>query len=366
MASNIHSSDDKALQRNLMTSFIQIAALVVLAGYCIVIVGPFLSVVIWGIVLSVAIFPLHRKLSAALGDREKWSATLIAMIGIALLAIPGWIVVGSTIQSTERLITDVRDNTLEITAPPEKVAEWPLVGAQIAEVWDSAAENTAAFLEKYRTQARSLSERAVKAVSGLVFGLLGFMVSVIIAAICLLYADSGFRVSAAIGERIAPGYGDDLTTLSVQTIRSVTNGVLGVAAIQAVLAGIGFFLIGLPAPGILTLVILVTAIVQLPAILIMVPLIIWVFSFADPVSATIFAVYSTAVALSDNLLKPLLLGRGVDLPVLVVLIGAIGGMLKFGVIGLFLGAVILGLGYRIFSAWLDLSDPSATSEDASA
>jgi predicted PurR-regulated permease PerM len=132
----------------------------------------------------------------------------------------------------------------------------------------------------------------------------------------------------------------------------VTNGVLGVAAIQAALAGIGFALIGLPAAGLFTLVVLVLAIVQIPSLVIMIPLIVWVFSFASTGAATVFAIYAVLVGLSDNVLKPLLLGRGVDLPVLVVLLGAIGGMLTFGVIGLFIGAVILGLGYRVISDWI--------------
>lgn len=133
--------------------------------------------------------------------------------------------------------------------------------------------------------------------------------------------------------------------------RNLMSSFLQISAV-AILIALCVTIMGLPAAGLLTLLVLVTAIVQIPAVLIMVPLIAWVYSFADPLPATVFAIYSVVVALSDNVLKPLLLGRGVDLPVLVVLLGAIGGMVAFGVIGLFLGAVLLGVGYELLMDWI--------------
>ena len=145
---------------------------------------------------------------------------------------------------------------------------------------------------------------------------------------------------------------DHLTDLSIATIRSVTNGVIGVGVIQGVLAGIGFFAMGVSHAGLLAAIVLITSIIQIPALLIIVPIVVWVFSFAAPVPATIFAVYMLFAALSDNVLKPILLGRGVELPAIIVLFGALGGMIAYGIVGLFLGAVILGLGYTIISDWL--------------
>jgi predicted PurR-regulated permease PerM len=153
--------------------------------------------------------------------------------------------------------------------------------------------------------------------------------------------------------------------LSIATIRSVTNGVIGVGVIQGALAGIGLFAMGIPHAGLLAAIVLITSIIQVPALIIIVPIVIWVFSFAAPVPATIFAVYMLFVALSDNVLKPILLGRGVDLPAIIVLFGALGGMIAYGIIGLFLGAVILGLGYTIISDWLRIDDAIAVEEPAS-
>jgi predicted PurR-regulated permease PerM len=202
-------------------------------------------------------------------------------------------------------------------------------------------------------------------IGSLVTGLLAFAASIIIAGVSCLYSNSGYKASCAVASRISPARGQHLVDVSIATIRSVTNGVLGVAAIQAVLAGIGLAIMGVPHGGIIAAIVLITSIIQIPALLIILPVVFWVFSFAAPVPATIFAIYMLFVALSDNILKPILLGRGVDLPAAIVLIGAIGGMIQYGVIGLFLGAVILGLGYTIISDWMQSdSDETAAAESA--
>ena len=344
--------DERRFTRNMMTSFIQITALVLLVGFCAVIVGPFAAIVVWGIILAVAIYPLHLKLAAALGGRAKWSATIITLAGLAILLVPGWFVVDSTVDTVQALHADLGEGDLRIPPPDDSVKGWPVIGEKLYTAWSAASRNLEAMLVQYGPQVKALAERFAHAAGALLSGMLHFVASVIIAGFFLMFARKGYDAAVAICERISRGRGAHLADLMVSTIRSVTNGVLGVAAIQAVLSGILFAVIGLPAPGLFTLLILVTAIVQIPAIIIMIPLIIWVFSFASTGAATVFAIFAVLIGLSDNVLKPLLLGRGVNLPVLVVLIGAIGGMIQFGVIGLFLGAVILGLGYQVISDWV--------------
>lgn len=349
---DLQSSDDLEFQRKMMGAFIQIAALVILISYCIVIVGPFLGLVIWGAVLAVAIYPVHLKISSWLGGREKLAATLFIIIGLAVVLVPGWIVVKSSITSVMTFAAEVKSGAVEVQPPAEKVQHWPLVGQQIYAVWAGAAENLTATLKEFQPQLRDASEWLLRQAASSTLGLLSIAVSVIIAGVAMLYAKDSHTLSKNVASKITPNHGEQLTNLSIATIRSVTNGVLGVAVIQAIIAGVGFFVMGVPHAGLLSLLVLVTSIIQVPALIIIVPIIIWVFSWAAPVPATIFAVWSMIAALSDNVLKPILLGRGVDLPAFVVLIGAIGGMIAFGIIGLFLGAVILGLGYRILTVWL--------------
>jgi len=335
-----------------MTSFIQIAALVILVTFSLQIIGPFSSIVIWGIVLSVAVYPLHLKLSTALGGSAKGSAVMITVLGLAILIGPAWIVAASVVDSVAGFVSEIRAGTARVPTPSPEVAEWPLVGEKVYALWSEAAADLAQTAAEFEPQITVLAERMMRAVAGLALGVLQFAISIIIAGVCLLFAAEGYQLTSSITRRISAERGQIWADLSISTIRSVTNGVLGVAAIQAVLAGIGFFVIGVPHPGLFAALILVTAIIQLPAILFMLPIAAWSFSFAEPFSASVFTVYCIIVALSDNFLKPMLLGRGVDLPALIVLIGAIGGMIRFGVIGLFMGAVILGLAYTIIGDWI--------------
>lgn len=358
--------DDLRFQRNMMTSFIQIAALVVLVTFSIQIIGPFTSIVIWGIVLSVALYPLHLKLAAALGGNARLSSVAITLIGLAVVIGPAWVTSLSVVDSVSSFVSEVRAGTARVPTPSEDVAEWPLIGEQLYEIWSGAAADLADTLARFQPQISQVAERMMRTVAGLALGVLQFAVSIIIAGVCLMFGKEGYALTASITRRISAARGKIWADLSISTIRSVTNGVLGVAAIQGILAGIGFFAIGVPHPGLFAGLILVTAIIQLPALLFMLPIAIWTFSFADTLPATVFTVYSILVALSDNFLKPLLLGRGVDLPALIVLIGAIGGMIRFGVIGLFLGAVILGLSYTIVSDWLRHPGGSATDAGSAA
>ena len=359
MNSPTEQEESRLFRQNMMASFIQIAALVILTSYSVIIVGPFASLVIWGVVMAVAVYPLHQKLSSMFGDRQKLAATLVVLAGILIVLYPGWLMVKSMIVSVMGFAADVRAGTIVVPPPNESVADWPLVGERLYATWASAARDIEETLVEFQPQLRQLMEWLARKVGSTMIGMLQIAASLIIAGVTLMYAKSGYSLTHRIAERLAPGHGQGLTDISIATIRSVTNGVLGVAFIQAVLLGVGFAVMGVPHAGLLALVVLIIAIIQVPALLIVAPVVIWVFSFAAPVPATIFAVYSLLAAASDNVLKPILLGRGVDLPALVVLIGALGGMIAWGIIGLFLGAVILGLGYTIGTRWLE-----ATSEKA--
>ncbi len=364
MQDSTHPANDVNLQRNLMTAFIQIAAVVILISYCLDIVGPFVSLIIWGLVLAVAIHPLFLKLAASLGGKEKLAATLIIVVGLAIIVVPGWIMIKSIITSITAFAQEVKAGSLQIPPPNENVADWPLIGERVYQTWHAASINLEGTLNNFDPSPQEASMWLVGKIGALVTGLLAFAVSIIIAGVASLYPESGYKTSCAVAARISPARGQHLVDTSIATIRSVTNGVLGVAVIQAVLAGIGLMIMGVPHAGIITGIVLITSIVQVPALLIIVPVVFWVFSFAAPVPATIFAVYMLFVALSDNVLKPILLGRGVDLPAAIVLVGAIGGMIAYGVVGLFLGAVILGLGYTIITDWIQLGSGETPASDS--
>ena len=353
MTSADSSTVDQKFLSNAMASFLQIGALLILLMMCFTIVRPFISIVVWALILAVAIYPLHVSMTARLGGREKASATLFVLIGLAIILVPTWVLGESSLSSLQSLAHHLREGTFSVPAPNPGVADWPVIGAKTYEIWSNAASNIDAFLDEYQTQLVGLAQKVFGFASGALIGVLQFVVSTIIAGALLLQSKGGYKASREImASLVGTERGAKFTDTSILTIRSVVKGVLGVAVAQALLSAIGLVLIGVPAAGLWAGAVLVLAIVQLPPILILGPIAFWVFSVAEPVPATIFLVYSIIVSVSDAFLKPMLLGRGLETPMLVILIGAIGGAIAMGIVGLFIGAVILALGYELLVTWM--------------
>jgi predicted PurR-regulated permease PerM len=344
---------DKIFQRRAMEAAIRIGLLVLLVLWCFNIVQPFIMLVLWGAIIAVAVYPLFLKFSAVLGGRRKTAATLMTLIALALLVTPTVLLTDSAIENSQHIARQIREGTLSIPPPSEKVQSWPLVGKKLYSTWDLAATNIGELVSKYKSQLAGLGKRVLSAAAGAGVTVLQFVISIIIAGVFLVYAQNSCRGLEAVAARLMGTQGGkDFVGMSGATIRSVAQGVLGVAIIQSLLAGMGLLAIGVPYAGVWTLLVLLLAVVQLPSIIVLGPIIIYVFSVAATVPAVIFMIWSLLVGLSDNILKPLLLGRGLDIPMLVILLGAIGGMLLSGLIGLFVGAVVLAVGYRLLIAWL--------------
>ena len=363
-SANSAQTDDRFLA-NAMASFLQIGALLLLLILCYRIISPFIMVVLWGIVISIALYPVHSALAAKLGGREKTSSFILVAIGLAVIIVPTWMLAESSIGGLQSVAAHLEEGSVRIPPPNAKVAEWPLIGEDIHAIWSDATSNLEDTLNKYSTQLETLGQKALGLAGSTIGTAFQFIFSVIIAGVLLMSATTGYRAARNIaGSLVGNVSGDKLTDMSIITIRSVVKGVLGVAVIQTILALIGLVMTGVPAPGLWAGAILVLAIIQLPPLIILGPMAVWVFSVAEPVPATIFAVYSFIVSMSDAFLKPMLLGRGVETPMLVILIGAIGGAIGAGIIGLFLGAVILALGYELLTAWAAPDDETAATADA--
>jgi len=353
MSNQITPAADPAFIKNSLAAAVQIGLLFLLASWCLKIVSPFIGIISWAAIIAIAVYPMHCKLAGLLGGRKKSSVVIIVLIGLSILLVPTWSLTGSSVDTAKRLATSLEDGTLNVSPPADKVAEWPVIGKRVHKIWSEAATNLEATLNKHHDQVTAFSSWLLKKVGGTAMGLLGFAFSIIISGVLMLSADSSYNAFRRVGHRLRGDRGADFTDLSIATVRSVAKGVLGVALIQTLLAAIGLIVMGVPGAGIWAAIILVLAIMQLPPLLVLGPIAIWVFSVAEPVPATIFLVYALIVSFSDSFLKPLFLGRGVDVPMLVILLGAIGGMITSGIIGLFIGAVILALGYQLFRFWLD-------------
>ncbi len=376
MATNINSaSSDKVILNRVLEIAIRISLIAALAFWSFLIFAPFLRPVIWGILIAIATYPVFRWLRTKLGERNRLAATLFTLLTLAILITPTMMLSASLIDSVQTLSQGLDDGSLRVPPPPESVATWPIIGKSLDKIWSLASVNLEEALKQLEPQLKALSGWLMSAVAGAGIGILQFVIAIIIAGVLLAKASGGQHAARAIFIRLGGERGEKLADLAGATVRSVARGVLGVAFIQALLAGIGLIAAGVPGAGFWALLVLLLAVVQLPAILILGPIIVYVFSVESTVTAVVFMIWSIIVSVSDSFLKPFLLGRGVEVPMLVILIGAIGGMILSGIIGLFVGPIILAISYTLFIVWLDegaqplteqsKSESSSTSDTAS-
>jgi predicted PurR-regulated permease PerM len=354
----------KQFLANSMASFLQIGAVIILLIWCYQIVSPFANVIIWAVILSIAVYPGYVALAARLGGRTKLSATIIILIGITLIAAPAWMLAESTIGGLKTVATDLADGTAVVPPPADSVAEWPVIGKKVHQVWSAAATNLEATVNQFEPQLRSAGRGAISFAGHTAASVFLFIFAVIIAGVLWTSASGSYKATTSFAASfMGTDRGRSMTDLAILTIRSVAKGILGIAFIQAVLSGILLMVAGVPGAGLWAGAVLVLAIVQLPPLIILGPIAIWYFSIAEPIPALIFLVFATIVSVSDAFLKPFLLGRGVETPMLVILIGAIGGAIVEGIMGLFTGAVILALGYELLIAWMTPVEEIAELQD---
>jgi predicted PurR-regulated permease PerM len=234
----------------------------------------------------------------------------------------------------------------------------PVVGKKIHELWSDAHADLPALVQSMQPKIGELAKSALGFVANIGGGLLQFLASLIIAGIIMAFGEAGSRSSQAIFERVVgKARGSEFTRLATATIRAVAQGVIGVAFIQAIIVGLALLISGVPWAGALAMIVLVLGIAQVPALIVTLPAIVYIWSSGN--YSTAMAITYTVVlflsGMADNVLKPLMLGRGVDAPMPVILLGALGGMGTAGILGMFVGATLLTLGYQIFLGWVEAS-----------
>ena len=355
--SNLSASDRIFLHRSLEAT-IRIGLLLIITVWCFKIVEPFITPIIWGIIIAIAAHPLYSRLRTALGERHKLAATLFTFVFLIILIVPTVLLTETLIDGLKMLADKIKDGSLSIPSPPENLGKLMIIGEPLAKFWLLASENIHDALQQLTPVLKVIGSWLLSAATGTGIAILHFVVAIIIAGILLANSNSGNRTARAITHRLANEKGADFADLAEATVRSVANGILGVALIQSLLTGLGFMVVGIPAAGLWALLCLILSIAQIGTAPIVIPIIIYLFYTADTFTAVAFLIWSIPVGLIDNILKPILLGRGVKTPMAVIFIGAIGGLLSSGVIGLFIGAVILSLGYELFFLWLNIDSSS--------
>ena len=354
---------------SLLDVLIRASLIGVLAVLCYQVFSPFLTLMVWSIILAVTLYPLHQWLAHKVGETQWLASTTLVIVGLLLIITPMALLMNSFADSVRHFIGAVQQNTLAIPAPREGVEKWPLVGKQIHDVWSKAHTDLPGFVRSMQPKIGELAQKAVAMVASIGSGLLLFLVSFLVASILMAYGESGARGSRAIFVRVAgAARGEALAKLSTATIRAVALGVIGVAFIQAILIGLALLLAGVPAAGVLSAIALVLGIAQVPALIVTVPAIIYIWSSGDyrTAAAITHTIILLLTGMADNVLKPLMLGRGVDAPMPVILLGALGGMASGGILGMFVGATLLALGYQIFMGWIATSpnsDPAVSQNE---
>jgi predicted PurR-regulated permease PerM len=358
---------EQRLFRKLLDVFIRTGLIFALAALCYRIFSPFISLMVWALILAVTLYPAHQKLAHRLGERQGLAATLLVLGGILVIGLPTAVLMSSVGESAQDFIGSVRGNTLAVPAPSPAVAGWPIVGERIHELWSQAHADLPAFVRSMQPQLGDLARTALGVVASMASGALLFLASFIIAGIIMAFGKGGAVSIRSIFARIVGvGRGAEFAKLSTETIRAVALGVLGVAFIQAIVVGLVMVVAKVPFAGLLALLVLVLGIAQIPALLVTLPVIIYIWTSGGYATtpAIAYTVLLLIAGMLDNVLKPLLLGRGVDAPMPIILIGALGGLASTGIIGMFAGAVLLAMGYQLFMAWVatDPDMPAASPE----
>jgi predicted PurR-regulated permease PerM len=359
------NTEDRLEQRfagRLLDVLIRAGLIVVLVLLCYQVFAPFLSLMVWSVILAVTLYPLQRALARKMGGRMGWTATLIALLGIALIVVPTAVLLNSTGDTVKRLIDGVQQNTLQVPPPRESVAAWPVVGEKVHDFWQRAYDDLPALVQSLQPKLGDLARDALAMVASIGGGILMFIAALIVAGIMMAFGESGARACRSIFVRVFGDVrGEEFTVLSVATVRAVAQGVIGIAFIQALAVGLCLLAAKVPLAGVLAGVVLVLGIAQIPALIVTLPAIayLWMSGNYGNVAAIVFSVLLFIAGMADNVLKPLMLGRGVDAPMPVILIGALGGLATAGILGLFVGATLLALGYQIFMGWVAAHPESA-------
>jgi predicted PurR-regulated permease PerM len=331
---------------------IRLILLGLFAYFSLTLVRPFLPILISAAVLAVALAPLHIWLSRILGARRRLAAVLVTCLMLVLVIGPVAALAENLVDSVQIFVARMHDGALDLPQPPAGLAGLPVVGEQLTALWAQAASNLDVFLASYRKVLTPIAGGLLGLVSSLGLDIVKFVLSIILAGGLLVpgprLGDWGRRIVS----RIISPQGEEFVNLATVTIRNVSRGVVGVALFQSVLIGFTLLAFAVPGAGPLTFVILILSILQIGPALVVLPVLIWAWMGMDSGHALALTLLLLPLTLMDNVLKPLLMGRGLKTPTLVIFLGLIGGTLSYGLIGLFLGPVVLAVFHDLIVNWL--------------
>ncbi|HEX5107747.1 MAG TPA: AI-2E family transporter YdiK [Vicinamibacterales bacterium] len=324
---------------------------------------PFLSGLIWATTIAIATWPLLLSVQRVTAGRRAPAVAIMTLLVLMAFILPFAIAVSTLIDAAERSPTVMSDFLSKgVGPPPEWVARIPAIGDQLAERWQTvSAGGPQALAEIVQPYARGAATWALAATGGFGRTLVLILLTVLLVTIFYAQGETAASGALAFARRLGGETGERTLRLAGQAVRSVALGVVLTALVQSVLAGIGLWLCGIPHPGVLTAIAFVFGIAQVGPAPVLLPAIAWLYWTGSTGWATVLLVWSVPVLTLDNILRPILIRRGVQLPLLLIIAGVIGGLISFGVVGLFVGPVVLAATYTLAKDWVARGTPDGSS-----
>ena len=351
-----NADDDQAARDRLITTWVELAirlgVLALLLALSVFLIRPFITIGIWSIVLTVALYPVYDWMSGRLGGRRRLAAFLLTIVNLLIVIGPAtWLTLG-LIDSLRELSEHLDLSALALPPPPHAVKSWPIIGESIYQFWDLASTNFEAAFAKIAPQLKPFGSILLRIAEGAGIGAVKFFIAIIVAGFLFSPAPSLVHVVTLFSRRLASGRGEQFVRLAAATIRAVSRGVVGVSALQALLAGVGLVAAGIPGASLITSAVLILGIIQIGPSVVLIPVIIWSWIAMETTTALLFSVYMIPVSLLDNVLRPIVMARGLDTPTLIIVFGVVGGTISYGITGLFLGPIVLAVIWELLTVWI--------------
>jgi predicted PurR-regulated permease PerM len=338
--------------KHLFEVILQLGLIFLIIGFCVTLLLPFMMPILWAIILAIVLYPGYDFLQKKLKGRKSLASFIIIAALLIIIIAPTVLFVNAVSGNIAEVKTGVENGTLKVATPSPNVKDWPLIGDKAYNFLYALSTDLKAGVLAYKEQIVELSKKMLGGVLSSTVALLQVILSLIIAGV-LMVSTSAQALATNFIKRISGDSGDEFLELSVSTVYQVVKGVLGVAVIQTLIQAVGLFGAGIPFAGVLTLVCLMLSIIQVGPIIVNLGVIAYLFSLDNTTSAALWSVFFVLSGLSDNVLKPLLLGKGALVPMLVIFLGVIGGFMMSGFVGLFIGPIIFSIGYKLFAAWME-------------
>jgi predicted PurR-regulated permease PerM len=341
---------------------IRFGFIAVLGYWSFRVIAPFLTIALWSAILAVALYPLFAWLARRMNPRL--AAAVVTLLCLLLVVGPlTWLGLGM-IAGVRALVAGADTGQLAIALPTESVKGWPVVGERAHRLWSLAATNLQDALADVAPTLKPVGVKLLNIAQGGFFAMFELLVAIAVAGFLFTPGPQLVDSLRAFLGRALGHPGKDHVQLAGATIRNVARGVIGIALLQALLAGAGFLAAGIPAAGVLAFVALLLGIVQIGPSILFLPIIIWSWTALETKHALLFTAYMIPVGLIDNVLKPLLMARGLTTPMPVIMVGVIGGTIAYGIVGLFFGPIVLSVAWAIMLAWVQGDEPTEAGNDA--